>query len=140
MLKKSAVVSLLLGVLAVTSDGSTGEIHLICSYSDKGVATEFNEKGEPSMEPAKFGGDTISLRFDLDTGEAELGATSTADLTIIESRKGSMVNLIERTGSGLSIFTVYFLKSGRHPFVQSRHFDFLGPFPQQYYGTCVSAD
>jgi hypothetical protein len=72
-----------------------------------------------------------------DTGTARLVAN--ADVEVIAVPSGGTMSFIEDTPSGLNIISVYFqhrLLDGEVPFVQSRHLDVGGPFPQQYYGTC----
>jgi hypothetical protein len=131
-------VSLVIAVLSLFLVGvvSAGELRLSCKYSDQGVQAEWNGDGRPEISERGFGDDSFVLTVDTASGKAQLHANSTVEVIAIPLE--ASINFIEETPTGLSITSVYLraLPDGHLPFVQSRHLDFMGPFPQQYYGSC----
>ncbi len=68
-----------------------------------------------------------------------IGAVGASDLEVFADASG--VTLVERVPhGGLAITTVYgsYDKKQAFPAVLSKHVNVLGPFPQQYYGSCVA--
>ena len=132
-------VAIIVVVLAVAASAAAQEHSWACSYSDQGVQTEFDKKGNPSISHVKAGMDPFVLVLDLDAGEARLRANTAVE--VIPVPVGGTLSFIEKTPTGLNVITLFVSspldKGGRVPFAQARHMDLAGPFPQQYFGTCT---
>ena len=102
------------------------------------------DTGKVEIERGNFGNPSAVIQFDaidLEKGTARMiGNAGAADLAVMSS--GAGVTLIEATRSGNYSFITIFVnrKPGAKELlaVMSRHItSSSGPFPSQYYGSCV---
>jgi hypothetical protein len=109
-----------------------------------GVNAEWKD-GELRVSRNRFGppGDKSAIHYDsinVAAGTARvIGTAGSGNLTVMESRLG-LTLLEEASGGGLTVTTIYgsYDRNLKFPAVMSKHIDLLGPFPQQYYGSCVA--
>jgi hypothetical protein len=77
--------------------------------------------------------------IDLTTRKARvIGTNGSSDLVVLPSGVG--ITLVEQVPlGGVAVTTVYGAYDSKRSFpaVMTKHVDVLGPFPQQYYGSCV---
>ena len=105
------------------------------------------KNGGVNVGSGRFGppGEKSTIHYDaisLPTRRARvIGTGGSADLELLPSAVG--LTLVEQIpAGGVVITTVYgsYDAKGAFPAVMSKHVDLVGPFPQQYYGSCVPWD
>lgn len=111
---------------------------LSCDFGD-GTSAHW-DSGELTIQRSEFGanGTVRYHHVDWQAGTAEFTTAAGSGL-VSAGRDATGLHFIERPDAGVSVVTIFRTQdgSGRHYAVISRHIDFLGPMPSQYYGTCT---
>jgi hypothetical protein len=98
------------------------------------------DAGELTIGRGDFGANGAVRYHHIDwrAGTAEF-TTAAGGGFVSAGRDATGLHFIERPDAGVSVVTIFRTQdgAGRHYAVISRHVDFLGPMPSQYYGTCT---
>jgi len=129
-------------LLATTSATAQNKLGFKCTFGPGTVANW--DSGKVKIERANFGDPNVTIHFDsidAKAGTARMIA-NVGSTTVIALFTETGLTLIEQTRAGNLSFTTIFMQKPKRPSelaaVMSRHIDIpTGPFPSQYYGTCV---